>query len=105
MKQIIFYKTLNNKCPFYNWYDCLDKTTKNRIDIRLSRLEEGNFGDYKRLSNELIELRFTIGSGYRIYCMEQENILVIILCAGDKSTQSKDIEKAKIYIKDFKERL
>lgn len=104
MKQIIFYKTIDNKCPFDTWYESLDKSIRRKIDMRLSRLEESNFGDFKRLSDELIELRFKIGPGYRIYCMEYGDIIVIILSAGDKSTQTKDIKKAENFIKDFKER-
>ncbi len=104
MKQIYFYKTIAGKCPFDIWYDSLDKSVRYKIDMRLARVEEENFGDFKRLTDELIELRFKIGPGYRIYCMEQEDIIVVILCAGDKSTQSKDIKKAQSYIEDFKER-
>ena len=48
--------------------------------------------------------RFTFGSGYRIYFTEQDEIIVLLLCAGDKSTQSKDIQKAKMYLKELNER-
>lgn len=104
IKQIIFYKTQDDKCPYYIWFNKLDKSIKARILTRLEKLEEGHYGDFKKLSNDLYELRCKFGSGYRIYFSEVENIIIIILCAGDKSTQSKDIEKAKLYIKDYKER-
>ena len=82
----------------------LIKVSKQEFLRGLKKLEEGHYGDFKKLSNDLYELRCKFGSGYRIYFSEVENIIIIILCAGDKSTQSKDIEKAKLYIKDYKER-
>ena len=71
--------------------------------MRIDKLEEGYYGDYKCVSNDLFELRCKFGSGYRIYFTEEENIIVLILCAGDKSTQKKDIQKAKNIIKEIKE--
>ena len=104
MKEIVFYKTEDGKCPFKEWYTSLDKSIQIRIDQRLERIEENNFGDCKKLDNELSELRFKIGAGYRIYYTEYDGFIVLLINAGDKSTQSKDIKKAKIYINDFKER-
>jgi putative addiction module killer protein len=49
-------------------------------------------------------LRLKFGAGYRIYYTEIDNIIIILLCGGDKSTQVKDIEKAKEYLQDLKER-
>lgn len=103
MKQILYYTTENNKCPYLNWYNSLDKSIQRRIDMRIDKLEEGHYGDYKQLSNDLYELRCKFGSGYRIYFTEQENIIVLILCAGDKSSQTKDIKKAKEIIEQVKE--
>ncbi|RAI15277.1 MAG: addiction module killer protein [Candidatus Melainabacteria bacterium] len=56
------------------------------------------------MSNEIFELRFNFGSGYRIYFTEANDIIVILLCAGDKSTQVEDIKKAKKYLQDLVER-
>ena len=103
MKQIIYYTTIDNKCPYLDWYNSLDKNIRKRIDMRIDKLEEGHYGDYKCISNDLFELRCKFGSGYRIYFTEEENIIVLILCAGDKSTQKKDIQKAKEIIKEIKE--
>ena len=103
MKQIIYYTTEENKCPYLDWYNSLDKSIKNRIDMRIDRLEEGHYGDCKCISQDLFELRCKFGSGYRIYFTEQEDIIILILCAGDKSTQTKDIQKAKDIIKNIRE--
>lgn len=60
-------------------------------------------GDFKQIEPNLYELRFTLGKGYRIYYTIQNDVLVLLLKAGDKSKQSKDIELAKIYLKDIKD--
>ena len=103
MKQILYYTTSSNKCPYLDWYHSLDNSIKKRIDMRIDKLEEGQYGDYKCISLDLYELRCKFGSGYRIYFTEQDDIIILILCAGDKSTQSKDIQKAKDIINKIKE--
>ncbi len=81
---------------FDKWHDVIkDKQVLTRIDIRINRVSKGNFGDYKQLSENLYELRLFFGSGYRIYYTIQENVIVLLLNAGDKKSQQKDIKKAK----------
>ena len=104
MKQILVYKTSSGKCPYDDWFYRLDKTMQARIEKRLERVEEGNYGDFKKLDSDISELRFAFGSGYRIYFTEADNIIIILLCAGDKSTQKDDIKKAKKYLEDLIER-
>lgn len=57
----------NGNEPLKEWLESLDKTTRKRILLRLDRLRDGNFGDYKQVDNQLYELRFMFNSGYRIY--------------------------------------
>lgn len=104
MKEILTYKTQDGKCPFDIWMSNLDNSIKVRVSKRLERIVEGNYGDYKKLDNDISELRFKFGSGYRIYFTEVNDIIIILLCGGDKSTQAKDIEKAKEYLQDLIER-
>ena len=92
----------NDKIPFIEWMDSLDKTTKARVQSRLTRLLENNFGDHKKIDNEISELRLKFGSGYRIYYTEVDNIIVLLINGGDKSTQSKDIEKAKSILQEWR---
>ncbi|MDY6309908.1 MAG: type II toxin-antitoxin system RelE/ParE family toxin [Cyanobacteriota bacterium] len=99
----MYYTTSDGKCPYLNWYNALDNSIKLRIDMRIDKLEEGLYGDCKCIAQDLFELRCKFGSGYRIYFTEQEDIIILILCAGDKSTQSKDIKRAKEIIKMIKE--
>lgn len=103
MKKIIYYVTEDGKCPFDIWFNKLDKSVKARVLSRIERLEEGHYGDYKCIAEDLYELRLKFASGYRIYFTEQNNIIIMILCAGDKSTQRNDIKKAKEIIENIKE--
>lgn len=103
MKEIIFYKTIDNKCPFLEWYNSLDKSIRLIIDRRIDRIKLSNLGNYKRFDN-LTEIRFKEGAGYRIYTYEYDEVVIIFLSAGDKSKQSKDIVLAKKYLQEFIER-
>jgi putative addiction module killer protein len=105
MKVIKYYETINGKRPFEQWRSKLDKSIRVRITDRLDRVIEGNFGDFKPIDENISELRFTIGSGYRIYFSEIDNVVLLFLCGGDKSDQQKDIKKAKEYYKDYIERI
>ena len=63
--------------------------------------KKNNFGDHKKIDSEISELRLKFGSGYRIYYTEVDNVIVLLINGGDKSTQSKDIEKAKNTVSGF----
>lgn len=76
---------------FDNWLSKIrDKTMLHRFDVRLNRVAKGNFGDVKQIDPNLFELRFFFGSDYRIYYMVRNNKIILLLCGGDKSTQSRD---------------
>ena len=79
------------------------KDIKGRIAVarRIERLEHGNFGDVKSISASISELRIQTGPGYRVYFSKREEQIIILLVGGDKSTQSKDIEKAKKILKEI----
>lgn len=80
---------------FAKWFaDLRDRRTKFRIADRLVRLSEGHFGDSKSVGNGINELRFAFGPGYRLYYTRIGSTVVVILCAGDKSTQARDITRA-----------
>jgi putative addiction module killer protein len=81
------------------------KDLKGRVAIarRIERMEQGNFGDMKSLGENFSELRITTGPGYRIYFIQKEERIIILLAGGDKSTQSKDIAKAKTMLKEYED--
>ncbi|ERJ17418.1 Toxin RelE family protein [Salinisphaera shabanensis E1L3A] len=81
---------------FSNWLKQLkDPRGRAQILSRIDRLRAGNPGDHRNLSEGIRELRLTTGPGYRVYYTQRGKTLVILLCGGDKSTQSKDIKEAK----------
>ena len=86
---------------FADWLVALrDRTARTKIAIRIDRLEDGNFGDVKYFDG-LGELRINYGPGYRIYFVKRGNVLVILLCGGDKSSQSRDITRAQKIAKEI----
>ncbi|MCL1468329.1 MULTISPECIES: type II toxin-antitoxin system RelE/ParE family toxin [Argonema] len=101
-KQIRRYITQDGRVPFAQWLDSLrDPKAKNRIQLRLDRIEEGNLGDCRSVGEGVFELRIDYGPGYRVYFGQIESIIVLLLCGGDKSTQDRDIRKAKEYWADY----
>ena len=80
---IQYYRTPNGRAPFIAWFESIrDKNTKNRIDKRLERLEDGNFGDCQSVGRGVFELRLHFGPGYRIYFGQIDNRLVLLLCGA-----------------------
>jgi putative addiction module killer protein len=72
-----------------------DKQAIKVILMRLMRAEQGNLGDIKSLGDNLSEMRIFTGKGYRLYFTIKDNRLILIMNAGNKSTQSHDIKLAK----------
>lgn len=79
-----------------------DANARARIQIRIDRLSRGLFGDVKDIGRGLSELRVDYGPGYRVYLMRRGDVLVILLCGGDKRTQDADIKQAKILAEELK---
>ena len=102
MKEIIYYQTIDNTIPYFEWYCSLDKSLRLIVDKRLSKVERGLYGNNRRLSEELYELKFD--NGLRIYYTEIENTIVLLFTGGNKSKQNKDIETAKKYLNDYNSR-
>jgi putative addiction module killer protein len=94
---------LERTADFDQWLNTLkDVVAQKRILARLERLAEGNWGDCKAFDG-MIELRFHLSGGYRIYCWQSGDIVVLLLCVGNKSSQLRDIAKAKKMIKLLEE--
>ena len=86
---------------FGKWLDRLrDRKARLRIDDRLRRLANGNAGDTKSVGDGVQELRLHFGPGYRIYYIWRDGILIILLTGGEKSSQARDIAKAKELAKE-----
>jgi putative addiction module killer protein len=82
---------------FADWLAGLkDRQARARIHARIDRMADGNFGDAEPVGDGISEARIHYGSGYRLYFMRRGQRLIVLLCGGDKSTQQKDIKKAKL---------
>lgn len=89
---------------FTKWLDGLkDRRAKARIQVRIDRLELGNFGDIAPVGEGVSELRIFYGPGYRVYFVQHGSAVVILLSGGDKSTQNSDIAKAKELAKQLED--
>ena len=81
---------------FANWLAALsDQRARLQIVRRISRVAAENLGDAKSVGGAVSELRIDHGPGYRLYYTRRGKAVVILLCGGDKRTQSKDIRKAR----------
>lgn len=101
-KQVIVYAKDDGKEPFTDWlYGLRDVMGRKRILARVSRLKQGNYGDCESVGDGVSELRLFFSPGYRVYLGEKDNQIVVLLCGGDKSSQSKDIEQAKTYWQEY----
>ena len=104
-KEIRTYRTSDGKDPFTDWMEALkDITGRAQINNRLNRAAFGNYGDCEPVGDGVLELKIHYGPGYRIYFTEQGDTLLLLLLAGSKRTQIRDIKKAKKYWIDFRER-
>jgi putative addiction module killer protein len=105
MLEIRHYTTSSGKDVFESWLAGLsDDRAEARIDARINRLTQGNFGDCKPVGGGVWELRIDYGPGYRVYYATIGRACVLLLCGGDKRKQSADIAKAIQYLNDYKQR-
>ena len=87
---------------FTQWLnDLKDRRARAKIVARLQRLINGLAGDLEPVGEGISELRIHYGKGYRVYYKRSGESIIIILCGGDKSSQSKDIKKAKLLVREL----
>ena len=80
---------------FDSWLRGLrDRDAKAKVEVRIRRLSLGNAGQFRSLKDGINELKIDYGPGYRVYYTFKGKTLILLLCGGDKSTQSKDIRPA-----------
>jgi putative addiction module killer protein len=101
--EVRVHTTPDGRRPFDEWLGALkDLRAVEKIDARIARLRSGNFGDCKPVGEGVLELRVHHGPGYRLYFGRQGRAVVILLCAGDKATQPRDIARAKRYWREHR---
>jgi len=87
--------TVQQTQEFQAWLDALkDVKAQLRIVARLRLAEAGNLGDWKPVGHQVSEMRVAFGPGYRLYFTKRQNILIVMLAGGDKSSQARDIKRA-----------
>jgi putative addiction module killer protein len=88
---------------YRRWFAKLrDHEARARIDIRIRRVSLGNPGDVKAVGEGVSELRIDYGPGYRVYYVQHADAVLILLCGGDKQSQDKDINTAKLLAQQLK---
>lgn len=89
---------------FDGWFESLkDRQAARRIQARIDRAEDGNFGDHKSVGEGVSAMRIHHGPGFRVYFTLRGLEIVILLAGGDKSSQAKDIETAQELARQMKE--
>lgn len=102
--EICIYRPAHKKPPFEKWFAALkNKKAQQVIQARIDRAAFGNLGDSKSVGFGIFEFRIHWGPGYRIYFSIIDKKIILLLIGGDKRTQNQDIEKARKYLKDWKE--
>jgi len=102
--RIDYYTDEHGKKPFREWLQALrDQIAAVRIRARLTRVRAGNFGIVRNVGEGVVELKIDHGPGYRVYYAIDAGTIVLLLCAGDKRTQRRDIEIAQRFWKNHQE--
>ena len=100
-RHLVHYVTADGRDLFARWIETLVRSPAlKKVLVRIDRAEDGNLGDWKAVGEGILELRIDFATGYRIYCAEDGNDLVL-LTGGTKETQDSDISTAKKYWRDY----
>jgi putative addiction module killer protein len=99
--EIIIYETAQGKEPFNDWLNSLDGSVLGKVQARIDRLQDGQFGNAKALKDGLFELKFK-NPAFRIYYALIGKKIILLISGGDKSHQSDDIKKSKEYLSEYR---
>lgn len=87
---------------FAEWLHAMkDMQARAAVVRRIDRAAHGNFGDHKSVNDGVSEMRIDVSAGYRVYYTVRGNEIVILLCGGNKKSQSADIAHAKKLAKEY----
>lgn len=103
--ELIYYATDSGSIPFREWFEELsDFKAQSVIDSRLIRLRLGNFGKCAPVGTGIFELKIDYGPGYRVYFGRVASKMILLLCGGNKATQTNDIRSAQLYWQHYRRR-
>ena len=101
-KRILYYVTESGKSPFLEWINNLDMKSEIIVDRLIQRVAQGGAKkSIKSLKDGVFEIKIPHASGLRVYFAEDDNTVIVLLVAGNKKTQSRDIKKAKEYWSNY----
>lgn len=105
MITIHYYRLANGRHPFRDWLMKL-ADTRARVAVlrRVDHLADGNFGEHRFLQAGVWELKVDVGPGYRVYYAQEGKAILLLLSAGSKRTQGRDIARAVEYWQDYQSR-
>ncbi len=96
--------SIRRTAAFIEWQNGLaDRHARARVAQRIERLANGNHGDVKPVGQGVSEMRIDYGPGYRVYFVRDGQVIYVLLCGGDKSTQKQDIRLALQLARELKE--
>ena len=102
---IQYLNAFERTAEFDRWLGVLrDRKAQARILARIISAQHGNFGDCKAVGEGVSEMRIDVGPGYRVYFMRRGETVYLLLAGGDKSTQARDILRAKGMAREIKAR-
>jgi putative addiction module killer protein len=103
MLDIRYYVAGNGSSPFADWFAGLDSVARAKVAVAVVRMEQGNLSRVKAVGGGVLEYKIDFGPGYRVYFGRDGEQLVILLTAGTKRRQQRDIENALSYWQDYKQ--
>jgi putative addiction module killer protein len=104
MPNVTQYEQEDGVVPFTRWFDSLGVGAALKVRTAIAQMEAGNFGDHKSVGGGVWERRINFEKGYRIYFAKDGDNLVLLFWGGTKTRQQSDVEKAKIYLSEYKAR-
>jgi putative addiction module killer protein len=104
MPELRYYLGTDGTSPFAEWFEGLDAQAAARVTRALARLEQGNVSNVKPVGEGVSEYKIDFGPGYRVYFGQVGDEIVILVNGGTKKRQQTDIENAKDYWQDYKQR-
>jgi len=102
-RAVVIYQDARGREPFTAWLGRQDATLRSAVLRRLGRVADGLLGDTRPVGSGVQELRFAAGGGCRVYFGQDGARVVVILCAGTKRTQRRDIDRAQACWRDYLE--
>jgi putative addiction module killer protein len=104
MLEIRYYVAEDGSQPFAEWFADVEPVARAKVARAIARMEQGNLSNVKPVGEGVLEYRLDFGPGYRVYFGRDGDVLVILLTGGTKKRQQRDIENARTYWQDYRDR-